>query len=127
MGITKGDEVITVPNTFIATTEVISQLGAKVVFADILPESYNINPQKIKEKITNKTKVIIPVHLYGQIADMNPILEIAKKHNLQVLEDASQAQGAFYNKKRAGSLGDVAAFSLYPSKNLGGLDLQTIF
>ena len=119
MGITKGDEVITAPNTFIATTEVISQLGAKVVFADVLQESYNINPQKIKEKITNKTKAIIPVHLYGQIADMNPILEIAKKHNLQVLEDASQAQGAFYNKKRAGSLGDVAAFSLYPSKNLG--------
>ena len=100
MGITKGDEVITAPNTFIATTEVISQLGAKVVFADVLQESYNINPQKIKEKITNKTKAIIPVHLYGQIADMNPILEIAKKHNLQVLEDASQAQGAFYNKKK---------------------------
>ena len=119
MGITKGDEVITAPNTFIATTEVISQLGAKVVFADILPESYNINPQKIKEKITNKTKAIIPVHLYGQIADMNPILEIAKKHNLQVLEDASQAQGAFYHKKRAGNLGNAAAFSLYPSKNLG--------
>ena len=110
MGITKGDEVITAPNTFIATTEVISQLGAKVVFADVLPESYNINPQKIKEKITNKTKAIIPVHLYGQIADMNPILEIAKKHNLQVLEDASQAQGAFYHKKRAGNLGNAAAF-----------------
>ncbi len=119
MGITKGDEVITVPNTFIATTEVISQLGAKVVFVDVLQESYNMNPQKIEEKINNKTKAIIPVHLYGQVADMDPILKIARKHNLKILEDASQAQGAFYKNQRAGSLGDAAAFSLYPSKNLG--------
>ncbi len=119
MGITKEDEVITAPNTFIATTEVISQLGAKVVFADVSATSYNIDHQQIQKKITPKTKAIIPVHLYGQIADMDPILEIAEKYNLQVLEDASQAQGAFYNKKRAGSLGDAAAFSLYPSKNLG--------
>ena len=119
LGVGDGDEVITTPNTFIATTEVISQLNAKIVFVDILPTTYNMDPEQLKLKITDKTKAIIPVHLYGHPADMDPILKIAKKFKLKVLEDASQAQGAIYNNKKIGSLGDAAAFSLYPSKNLG--------
>lgn len=119
LGIGEGDEVITVPNTFIATTESISQVGATPVFVDIDPDTYLIDPAKIEAKITAKTKAIIPVHLYGQLADMDSIMKIAEKHNLKVLEDACQAHGAFYGEKRAGSIGHAAAFSMYPGKNLG--------
>jgi len=118
-GIGKGDEVITAANSFIATSEAITMTGAKVVFVDINPQTYNIDVNKIEEKITSKTKAIIPVHLYGQPADMDPILELAKKHNLKVLEDAAQAHGAEYKGKRIGSIGDMACFSFYPGKNLG--------
>jgi len=119
MGVGPGDEVITVPNTFIATVEAISQAGAKTVFVDIDPETYIMNPDLIEARITRHTKVILPVHLYGQVADMDKILAIAKKHNLKVLEDSCQAHGAIYKGKRAGSIGDAAAFSMYPGKNLG--------
>lgn len=119
LGINSGDEVITAANTFIATTEAITHAGGKVKLVDINPDSYTIDPQKLEEAITPKTKVIIPVHLYGQTADMDPIIEIARKHGIRVLEDAAQAQGAEYKGKKAGSLGDVAAFSFYPAKNLG--------
>ena len=119
MGIKKGDEIITVPNTFIATTEAISQAGATPVFVDVYPGSYNINSDLIEEKITDKTKAILPVHLYGQVADMDAIMAIAKKHDLLVLEDACQAHGAYYKGKRAGTIGHAGAFSMYPGKNLG--------
>ena len=113
------DEVITVPNTFIATTEAISQVGATPVFVDIQQDTYNIDPSQIEAKIGEKTKAIIPVHLYGQPADMDPILEIANKRNLVVIEDACQAHGAFYKNRKAGSLGMAGCFSFYPGKNLG--------
>ncbi|MBU0484848.1 MAG: DegT/DnrJ/EryC1/StrS family aminotransferase [Proteobacteria bacterium] len=114
-----GDEVITVPNTFIATTEAISQAGGKIVFIDIDPLTYNIDPTKIEAAITPKTKGIIPVHLYGQPAEMDTINKIAAKHNLWVVEDACQAHLAEYHGRKAGSLGVAAAFSFYPGKNLG--------
>ncbi|MBD3180949.1 aminotransferase class V-fold PLP-dependent enzyme [Candidatus Poribacteria bacterium] len=117
----EGDEVITAANTFIATASAIAFTGAKPVLVDIEESTYNIDPNKIESAITEKTKAIIPVHLYGQPADMEPILDIAKKHNLKVLEDSCQAHGAFYKGKRAGSIGDAAAFSFYPAKNLGAL------
>ncbi len=119
LGIGSGDEVITAANSFIATSEAITMTGAKVVFVDINPKTYNINTQKIEEKITSRTKAIIPVHLYGQPADMDPILEIAQKYSVKVIEDAAQAHGAFYGGKKVGSIGDVACFSFYPGKNLG--------
>jgi len=119
VGVGPGDEVITTPDTFIATTEAITQAGAKIVFVDIDPKTYNIDVSKIEEKITPKTKAIIPVHLFGQPADMEPILEIAKKHNLKVVEDAAQAHGARLNGRRVGTFGDIACFSFYPGKNLG--------
>jgi len=116
-----GDEVITTPYSFFATAGIIARLGATPVFADIDPVTYNINPQLIEEKITDKTKAIIPVHLYGQMADMEPIMKIAKKHNLRVIEDAAQAIGSEYKDgSRAGSIGDIGCFSFFPSKNLGG-------
>ena len=118
-GIGKGDEVITVPHTFIATTEAISNVGGKVVFVDIDPKTFTIDVSKIEEKITGKTKAIIPVHLYGQPADMDPIIELAKKHNLKIIEDAAQAHGAEYKGKKVGSIGEVGCFSFYPGKNLG--------
>jgi dTDP-4-amino-4,6-dideoxygalactose transaminase len=118
-GIIKGDEVITVPHTFIATAEAISNVGGKVVFVDINLRTYIIDVSKIEEKINEKTKAIIPVHLYGQPADMDPIMELAKKYNLKVIEDAAQAHGAEYKGKKVGSIGDVACFSFYPGKNLG--------
>lgn len=113
------DEVITVPNTFIATTEAISVCGAKPVFVDIDEKTYNIDVTQIEQKITEKTKAIVPVHLYGQPAEMEIILNIAKKYRLKVVEDACQAHGATYRGKKVGSLGDAACFSFYPSKNLG--------
>jgi len=118
-GIREGDEVITVANTFIATASAISFTGAKPVLVDINPRSYNIDVSAIEDVITNKTKAIIPVHLYGQPADMDPIMEIAKKHRLIVVEDACQAHGALYKGEKVGSIGDVGCFSFYPAKNLG--------
>jgi dTDP-4-amino-4,6-dideoxygalactose transaminase len=114
-----GDEVITAANTFIATALAIWSTGAKPVLVDALPDTYCIDPAKIEAAITPATKAIIPVHLYGQPAEMEPILVIAKKHGLKVIEDACQAHGARYNQQRTGSLGDSAAFSFYPAKNLG--------
>lgn len=117
--INPGDEVITAANTFFATTEAITAAGGKVVLVDIDERTYNIDPAKLEAAITPKTKVIVPVHLYGQPADMDPILEIARAHDLKVIEDAAQAHGAEYKGRRAGSMGDAAAFSFYPGKNLG--------
>ncbi len=118
-GIGAGDEVITTPFTFFATVGAIWRVGAKPVFVDIDPEDFNIDPDLIEEKITPKTKAIMPVHLYGQMAKMDKIMKIAKKHNLTVIEDGAQAIGAEYLGKRAGSYGDYGCFSFYPSKNLG--------
>lgn len=116
-----GDEIITTPYSFFATAGVIARLDAKPVFVDIEEDTYNIDPAKIESAITDKTRAIIPVHLYGQMADMDPIMEIAKKHNLYVIEDAAQAIGSEYKDgKRAGSIGDIGCFSFFPSKNLGG-------
>ncbi len=124
LGIGREDEVITTPFTFFATAEAITQVGAKPVFVDIEEESFNIDPVKIEEEITEKTKAIIPVHLYGQPACMGPIMEIAGRHNLHVIEDAAQAFGAEYkfsqSKKKAGSIGELGCLSFYPTKNLGG-------
>lgn len=119
LGIGDDDEVITVANSFIATSEAITMTGAKVVFIDINPRTYNIDTEKIEKKITSKTKAIIPVHLYGQPADMDPLLDIARKYNLKVIEDAAQAHGAVYRGRQIGSIGDMACFSFYPGKNLG--------
>ncbi len=120
IGIQPGDEVITSAYSFFATAGSIARLGAIPVFADILPDSFNIDPDKIETLITPKTRAIIPVHLAGQCADMDPILALAKKHGLYVIEDACQAIGADYRGQRAGSLGQLACFSFFPSKNLGG-------
>lgn len=114
-----GDEVIVPVNTFIATAGAVTFVGATPVFVDNPAGDYNIDVTKIEEVITEKTRAIIPVHLYGIPADMDPIMEIAEKHNLLVLEDASQAHGAYYKNRRVGSIGHIAAFSLYPAKNLG--------
>ena len=119
LGIGQGDEVITVPNTFIATTEAISLAGAIPVFVDVEDKTNNMNPALIEAAITKKTKAIIPVHLFGQTADMDPILAVAKKHGLYVVEDACQAHGAEYKGKKAGSMGSTGCFSFYPGKNLG--------
>jgi dTDP-4-amino-4,6-dideoxygalactose transaminase len=118
-GIKPGDEVITTPFTFIATAESIAKCGATPVFADIDPITYNIDPSQIESKITNKTMAILPVHLYGQPAAMERILDIAKKHNLKAIEDCAQALGAEYKGKKVGSLGDAGCLSFFPSKNLG--------
>ncbi len=114
-----GDEVITVPFTFVATVAAISYTGATPVFVDIDPRTYTMDPKAIEAAITPRTRAIIPVHLYGQMADMDPIMEIAKKHGLVVIEDACQAHGAEYKGRRAGSIGDMGCFSFYPGKNLG--------
>ena len=119
LGIGKNDEVITAANTFIATSEAITMSGARVVFVDADPHTYTMEPGAIEEKITPRTKAIIPVHLFGQPADMDAILEIAKKRNLKVIEDAAQAHGAVYRGRQVGSLADAACFSFYPGKNLG--------
>lgn len=118
-GVEAGDEVITVSYTFVATAATICYIGAKPVFVDIDPLSCNIDPAKIEASITPKTKAIMPVHLYGSCADMDPILDIARRHNLIVIEDAAQAHGAEYKGRRAGSMGQLACFSFYPGKNLG--------
>ena len=118
-GIGEGDEVITTPYTFVASVATIRYTGARPVFADIDPRSYNIDPSGIEAAITPRTKAIMPVHLYGQCADMDPILAIARRKNLLVIEDAAQAHGAEYKGRRAGSMGELACFSFYPGKNLG--------
>ncbi len=118
-GIGPGDEVITTPFTFFATGEAISQVGARPVFVDVDPVTYNIDPNQIADAITPYTKAIMPVHLYGQPAEMDAINALAKKHDLVVIEDAAQAHGSTYNGQRPGTLGDAACFSFYPSKNLG--------
>ncbi|MBU1910248.1 MAG: DegT/DnrJ/EryC1/StrS family aminotransferase, partial [Verrucomicrobia bacterium] len=118
-GIGPGDEVITTPYTFFATAGSIARLGARPVFVDIDPVTFNINPALIEAKITSKTRAIMPVHLYGQMADMDPIMEIANRRGLVVIEDAAQAIGSEYKGRRAGSIGQYGCFSFFPSKNLG--------
>lgn len=119
LDIGKGDEVITTPFTFFATAEAIAQVGAKPVFVDIDEQTYNMDPTELEEVINKNTKAIIVVHLYGKVADMHEIFDVAKKYNLKVIEDACQAIGAEYEGKKAGSMGDVGCFSFFPSKNLG--------
>lgn len=118
-GIGPGDEVITTPFTFVATVAAIRYTGARPVFADIEPETFNIEPAGIEAVITERTKAIMPVHLYGHPADMDPIMDIARRHRLVVIEDAAQAHGAEYKGRRVGSIGDLGTFSFYPGKNLG--------
>jgi dTDP-4-amino-4,6-dideoxygalactose transaminase len=115
-----GDEVITTPYTFFATAGCIARLGGRSIFVDIDPLTYNIDPAGIEAVITPRTKAIMPVHLYGQMADMDPLMEIARRHNLIVIEDAAQAIGAEYKGQRAGSIGHLGCLSFFPSKNLGG-------
>lgn len=118
-GIGKGDEVITIAHTMTSTVDCIIRSGAKPVFVDIDPENYNINPTLIEQKITQKTKAINLVHIYGNSAEMDPILELAEKYDLKIIEDACQAHGADYKGKKVGSIGDIGCFSFYPTKNLG--------
>jgi dTDP-4-amino-4,6-dideoxygalactose transaminase len=119
LGIGAGDEVITVPNSFMATVEAIVFCGATPVFVDIDERTYNMDPQKLEQALTSRTAAIIPVQLYGQMADMDPIMDFAKRHNLYVIEDACQAHGAEYKGRQAGSIGHLGCFSFYPGKNLG--------
>ncbi len=121
MGIGYGDEVITVSMSFVATVEAICFTGAQPVFVDIDKLTYTLNPFALEGALTSRTKAIIPVHLFGQTADMDPILEFARKHGLRVIEDAAQAHGAEYKGQKVGSIGDVGCFSFYPGKNLGAL------
>ena len=118
LGLGKNDEVITTPFSFAATANSILYTGAKPVFVDINPQTYNLDPYKIEEAITEKTKAIMPVHLYGQPAEMDLINQIAEENDLNIIEDAAQAHGALYKGKKAGSLGDIACFSFYPTKNM---------
>ena len=120
-GIGQGDEVIVPANTFIATALAVSYSGAKPVFVDCSLNTYNINPQEVEAKISKKTKAIIAVHLYGRPADMNALIDIAKRYNIKLIEDAAQAHNAEYFGKKAGNLGHAAGFSFYPGKNLGAL------
>src|SRR5213594_1860298 len=119
MGIKPGDEVITVPNSFIATTEALTQAGAAVRFVDVLPDTLLMDPRQLAAAITPRTVGIVPVHLYGTPADMDPILRVAEQHGLWVVEDAAQAHGATYKGRHVGTMGAMAAFSFYPGKNLG--------
>lgn len=119
LDIQPGDEIITTPFTFFATAETVAMVGAVPVFVDIEEDTYNIDPMKIEEKITPKTKAILPVHIFGQPANMDEILRIAKRHNLFVIEDACQAVGSAIGGKKIGSIGDIACFSFFPTKNLG--------
>jgi len=119
MDIKPGDEIITTPFTFVATTETIALLGAVPVYVDIDEKTFNIDVEKIEKKITSKTKAIMPVHLYGQPCEMDRIMEIAKKHNLKVIEDSAQALGAIYKDKKVCNIGDISCISFFPSKNLG--------
>lgn len=119
IGVGVGDEVIVPANTWISTAEAVTGISATVVFVDIAPDSYNMNAALIEEKITARTKAIIPVHLYGLPAEMDEIMAVARKHNLKVLEDCAQAHGSTYKGQKIGTFGDIATFSFYPSKNLG--------
>lgn len=119
VGVGPGDEVITVPCTFVATVAAVLYTGARPVFVDVDPVSYTMDPRKIEDAITPRTKVILPVHLYGNPADMDPILAIARRHGIAVIEDAAQAHGAEYRGRRCASMGDLGCFSFYPGKNLG--------
>jgi dTDP-4-amino-4,6-dideoxygalactose transaminase len=121
LDISAGDEVITTTFTFFATAGCIARTGAKPVFVDIDPQTYNIDPEQIEAVITDKTKAIMPVHLFGQMADMDPIMEIANKHNFAVVEDAAQSITSTYKGRKAGSIGTIGCFSFFPSKNLGGV------
>jgi len=121
LGIGDGDEVITTPFTFFATVGCIVRAGAKPVFVDIEPKTFNINPELIEAAVTEKTKAIMPVHLFGQMADMDPIMEIANKYNLAVIEDAAQSITSSYKGRKAGGIGTMGCFSFFPSKNLGGI------
>ncbi len=118
-GVGSGDEVITVPMTFIATSWAVSYVGARPVFVDVDPVTYTMDPEQVEKKITPRTRAILPVHLYGQPADMRPLLEIARKHGIPVIEDAAQAHGGRYHGQGAGTLGQCGCFSFYPGKNLG--------
>ncbi len=118
-GIGPGDEVVTTPFTFVATVAAIQWVGATPVYVDIDPDSYNLDPNRLETALTPRTKAILPVHLYGQPADMDPILQIARSRGILVIEDAAQAHGAEYKGQRAGSMGDLACFSFYPGKSLG--------
>lgn len=119
VGVGAGDEVITTSHTFIATAEAITHTGAKPVFVDVDPRTYNLDPEKVEAAITERTKVIMPVHLYGQPADLGPLRDIATRHHLFLIEDAAQAVAAEYEGQRCGAIGDLACFSFYPGKNLG--------
>ncbi len=119
LGIGPGDEVITTPFSFVATTETIALLGARPVYLDIYPDTFNINPEKLEKAITARTKAIIPVHLYGQAAMMDPILKVARSHGIPVIEDSAQALGATYKGTKVCTLGDIGCISFFPSKNLG--------
>ncbi len=121
MGIGEGDEVIVPSNTYIASALAVTYVGALPVFVEPRLETFNLDPDRIEEKITEKTKAIMPVHLYGQVCDMDPIMEIAGRYGLKVIEDSAQAHGATYKGKKAGSFGDASGFSFYPGKNLGAL------
>ncbi len=121
LGVGDGDEVILPSNTYIATSLAVTYVGAKPVFVEPRINTYNINPDKIEERITSRTKVIMPVHLYGQPCEMDPIMKIAQEHNLYVIEDCAQAHGAKYKGRKIGTFGDAAGFSFYPGKNLGAL------
>lgn len=118
-GVGPGDEVITVPNTFIATTEAVTMIGAKIKFVDVESTTLNMDPRQLERAVTNRTKAILPVHLYGRPADMDPILAVARKRDLKVVSDAAQAHGAMYRSRGIGTMGDAATFSFYPGKNLG--------
>ena len=120
-GIGPGDEVITVPFTFVATAAAIHYTGATPVYVDIDPQTFTMDPTKLEAAITSRTRAVMPVHLYGHPADMDAIVEVARRHKLIVIEDAAQAHGAEYRKRRVGSLGDMACFSFYPGKNLGSV------
>ncbi|HUH75724.1 MAG TPA: aminotransferase class I/II-fold pyridoxal phosphate-dependent enzyme, partial [Devosia sp.] len=125
-GVGPGDEVITSPFTFVATAAAMRYIGAKPVFVDIDPVSFNLDPERIERAITARTKAIVPVHLYGQMADMDAILLLAAKHGLVVIEDACQAHGAAFDGQPAGSLGLSGCFSFYPGKNLGAAGLRVV-
>lgn len=120
-GVGPGSEVITIPHTFIATAEAATALGARVVFVDINPATYTMDTSKLEAAVTDRTRAIVPVHLYGHPTDMDPVLELARSRGIKVIEDCAQAHGAEYKRKKVGAIGDVGCFSFFPAKNLGAL------